>query len=183
MFILEKENELELTKSNIIETKEILPRGWRVSFKITPRGYVKEWSSVLHATIGGDTKVDGDCTPAIWFRPNSLKPLICSSVNGNRYYCYTLAAIPLNKETTIRVQQVQSPENHLYYYEIFINDKRIHNDLNKNPRVFHNVKYYASDPWYPPAFATIKDFKLETYEHTGKADNLLYYTRRLSLVP
>ena len=42
------------------------------------------------------------------------------------------------------------------YYQIFINGKRVVNELNEKPKIFNNVKYYASDPWYVPG----KAFKL-----------------------
>lgn len=138
-----------------------------MSFKIIPSDTVEDWSSILHATIGENVERDGDCTPAIWFTPNSLKPFICSSVNGNKYYCYTMAELTLNIETTVQVQQIQSLENYLYYYSILINGNLIKHEINKKPQIFKDVKYYAGDPWYKPAQATIKDFHLTTYEHKG----------------
>ena len=160
----------------MIKTIDILPRGWKVSFTIIPKDIVKNWSSILHATQGGDTEHDGDSTPSIRFNPDSLTPFICSSVNGNKYYCYTMAALSLNEETTIQVQQIQSPENFLYYYSIYINGKLIKHEINTKPQIFKNVKYYAGDPWYEPANATIKNFQLTTYKHTGIIHKILLET-------
>ena len=92
---------------------------------------------------------------------------ICSTVNGNANYCYNTPALPLNKQSTVTVKQVQSPKNHQYYYQIYIDGKKVHEILNESPQTFNNVKYYASDPWYHPAKAFVTDFKLVTYEHKG----------------
>ena len=49
-------------------------------------------------------------------------------------------------------------------YWVYINGKRVVNMLNvEYPKVFNDVKYYASDPWYFPAKATIRNLKLTTY--------------------
>ena len=154
-----------LQKKNFLEEKDILPRGWKVSFKIIPTDIVKDWSSILHATQGGDFENDGDCTPAVWFKPNSLKPFICSSVNGDKYYCYTFPDLPFYKVATIRIQQIQSTSNHRYYYEIYINKNKVQRQINKEPHSFKNVKYYASDPFYEPAKAKFDDFELTTFKH------------------
>ena len=74
----------------------------------------------------------------------------------------------MHKASTIIVQQVQSPETYLYFYQVFVNGKQVVNILNDRPQIFNDVKYYASDPWHNPAKATITNFKLVTYEHKGK---------------
>ena len=142
-------------------------RGWTVSLQINPFNTVNGWPNVLHATIGKDRGRFGDRTPAIWFHPSTTKMHICSAVNGNKNYCYNSAALPLHKYSTIVIQQIQLGHNHQYYYQIFINGKRVLNILNHHPKVFKNVKYYASDPWYNPAKATIRHFRLSMYNHNG----------------
>ena len=156
-----------LLKSHLIATKDVLPRGWKVSFKLNPFGIEKDWSSVLHATIGKNHGRYGDRTPGIWFSPGTTKLTICSAVNGNVNYCYS-SVLSKNKETTIVVQQVQSQKNHQYYFQVYINGKKAHEILNKSPQIFKNVKYYAGDPWYNPAKAVLTDFKLVTYKHKGE---------------
>ena len=145
-----------------------MPRGWEVSFKINPSAIHGGWSNIIHATIGRDLGRHGDRTPGIWFLPGTTRMHICSTVNGNLNYCYNTAALPLNKQSTVTVKQVQLPKNHQYYYQIYIDGKKVHEILNESPQIFKNVKYYASDPWYNPAKAFFADFKLITYGHKGK---------------
>ena len=149
----------------MIATKDVLPRGWKVSFKLNPLGVEKGWSSVLHATIGKNHGRHGDRTPGVWFLSGTTRMHICSTVNGNANYCYNTAVLPLNIQSTVSVQQIQSPKNHQYYFQIYINGKKVHEILNESPQIFNNVKYYASNPWYNPAKAVLTDFKMVTYEH------------------
>ena len=158
----------QLKKSRLIATRKTLPRGWSLSVTINPYGTVDGWSNILHATIGKNDQRYGDRTPGIWFIPKTTKLHICSAVNGKLSYWVDTHAIPLHKNSLIRIEQSQSRENHQYYYQIFINEKRVCNILNKNPQSFNNVKYYASDPWFEPAHATISNFKLTVFKHKGK---------------
>ena len=63
------------------------------------------------------------------------------------------------------IQNVQSPEDFKYYYQVFVDGTMIRNVVNTDPREFHNVKYYGSDNWYTQANAMIKDVKLEMHPH------------------
>ena len=157
-----------MQKNNLIATKNVLPRGWRVSFKINPFGVINDISNILHATIDKDRGKDGERTPGIWFHKGTTKLRICSAVNGNPNYCYTSLPLALHKESEIVVEQVQSLDDYKYYYQIFINGKRVKNTLNVKPQIFKNVKYYASNPWHIPAKAILTEFKLVTYEHKSK---------------
>ena len=162
----------KLKKSTLIAQQKTLPRGWKVFFKIYPSGTVKGWANILYATIFGRRRKYGSRIPAIWFRSRTTKLYICSAVNRNKDYCYTSTPIPLHKTSSITVQQIQSKKNYQYYYQIFINGKRVVNILNKNAQVFKNVKYYASNPWHNPARATINHFNLAVFKHKGKVYNV-----------
>ena len=159
--------ELPVKRSNLIKEESTLLRGWKLHLQINPFGTISGWGSILHATTGKDNHAYGDRTPGIWFHSKTTKLLICSAVNGNKNYCFTSAPIPLHKHTAVIVQQIQSGGNHQYYYQIFINGKRVLNVMNEQARVFKNVKYYASDPWYTPAKATIRSFNLAMFKHQG----------------
>ena len=157
----------QLKKSNVIKTVKDLPRGWKISFKLFPFAIVGGFSSVLHATIGNDVGRHGDRIPGIWSYPDK-RLYICSSVNGNANLCiFTKTALPLFNHSTVVVQQIQSPGNDQYYYQVDINGNRIYDTLNQQPMIFNNVKYYASDPWYNPAKAILTEFDLVTYKHKG----------------
>ena len=100
----------------------------------------------------------------------SSKRLICSAVNGNKNYCYgTLYQLGRYKFTTIIIQQVQNPHyGNYYFYQIIINNKTVVNVLNYYTRVFHNVKYFVSDPWYHTSKVNVISFKFEIFNHRGK---------------
>ena len=148
---------------------KVLPRGWKVSFEIKPLGIIKRWSNIIHATIGGNFGKHGDRIPGIWFQRSSTKFIVCSALNENSNYCRRInSPLPLNQYSKVIVQQVQSLPDYQYYYQVYINGKKVLNVVNKNPKVFNNVKYYASDPWYTPGNALIRKFSLVTYKHIGK---------------
>ena len=73
----------------------------------------------------------------------------------------------MDKFTTVIVQQLQVCRNHQYYYQVFVGGKRVKYIINEKPQTFQNVKYYASDPWFPAAKATIRNFNLAMYKHKG----------------
>ena len=60
---------------------------------------------------------------------------------------------------------------------MFINGKIVHSVINQNPEIFHDVKFYASNPWTTASKAVIKDFRLATFNHQGKHhfDNIMTF--------
>ena len=157
----------QLKKSNVIKIVKDLPRGWKLSFKLFPFAIVGGYSSVLHATIGRDNGRHGDRIPGIWLHPNK-QLFICSSINGNANVCFfSKTTLPLFNNSTVVVQQIQSPINHQYYFQVDVNGKRVYDTLNEKPMSFNDVKYYASDPWSTPAKAILTEFELVTFKHKG----------------
>jgi hypothetical protein len=55
-----------------------------------------------------------------------------------------------------------------YWYQILINDKLLHQVVNRKPQLFKNVKFYESDPWYKSAEACITNMVLNIFKHNGK---------------
>ena len=151
---------------------KVLQRGWSVSFTIKPTGVVTRWSSIIHATLGGNRKRYGDRTPAIWFKPRTTKLVICSAISGDKNKCYTSPPLPKNKFSRIFIRQFQK-KDFKYYFQIFINGKKKLDIVNTKPRIFKNVKYYGSDPWYIAAKAELKAFVLKMFPHKGKRTDLL----------
>ena len=150
-------------------TKRVLERGWSLSFDIKPTGLVAGWSSILHATIAGNIGRYGERTPGIWFPPNTNQLHICSPVNGNANFCFNSA--PLNPKIFSRVviRQLQKGNLKRYSYEIWINGKKIVDVVNNRPELFHNVKYYISDPWHNAAKVQLKNINVVNYPHQGKS--------------
>ena len=163
-------------RNRLVKTVKVLPHGWVVSFKVRPFSTVYGWSNILHATIGGNDAKYGDRIPGIWFHSGSTKLHICSAVNGNKNYCYnTPYQLGRYKFTTITIRQVQKENygNH-YFYQIIINGKKVVDVMNRETKVFRNVKYYVSDPWHDAARANIQNLKVITLKHKGKKEILQF---------
>ena len=155
--------------NNTFEIEKKLTRGWNISFEITPFGTLSGWSNIMHATTGGNKDVYGDRRPGIWFHSETTRLHICSAVNGTKNYCFNSDPLPINKTSTIIVQQIQAEDcGDQYYYEIYINGSKVVSVLNTKPKVFYNVKFYKGCPWYNRAKAIINNFKLERFNHKGE---------------
>ena len=157
----------QLKRNKLVRKVKVLKRGWSLSFAIKPTGVVKGWSNIMHATLGKNSKRYGDRTPGVWFISGTTKLHICSAVSGNRNRCYNSAPLPKKKFSRILIRQIQK-RNFKYYYQIFINGKKKFDVLNTKPKVFKNVKYYASDPWYKAAKAQLRNMKLRMFRHKGE---------------
>ena len=155
----------------MIQTKSVLPRGWSVSFLIKPRGVLHGWSAIMHASIGGNGHKYGDRTPKVWFHDWTTRLHICSAVNGNANYCYNQhGQLPKHSFSRITIRQIQkSDSGYLYYYQIFINGKKVVDVLNRRPAAFRNVKYYQASPFFQGANAELRNFHVKTYPHRGKS--------------
>ena len=161
-----------VVKGRVIKQVKVLPRGWRLQFALKPLGLIHGWSNILHATTGGNNGKYGYRIPGIWFHSRTSKLHICSAVNGNPNYCYNSHALPIHKKAIITVQQIQRRRmygnryyGYRYHFEVYINGVRKISVVNNKPAIFHNVKYYASDPWHKAALAVASHFKLVTYGH------------------
>ena len=58
------------------------------------------------------------------------------------------------------------------FFQVIINGEQKIDAVNKNPRVFNNVKYYVSSPWYEAAKAEIRKVKTLDFPHKGKSTDL-----------
>ena len=158
-----------LEKSKLFREQPILERGWKISFEIKPLGVnKKEYTNIIHATIGGDYGEHGDRTPKIFFPRRSTKLQFVTSIDDNPNRIFSSdGQLPLNQYSKVVVQQIQKGQQ--YYFEIFVNGKEEVSILNNKPRVFKNVKYYASSPFHTAANALIKEVTVEVYKHQGKS--------------
>ena len=136
---------------------------WTVKFEIYPYGYQRKWSSVLHATTGGNRGVYGYRVPAIFFRPRSFRPYICNAFSGNADYCYTFPKLTANRKTSITVlQRYSNPFGSAVVYMIFINGRKVLDKVNTSPLHALHVNYYVGDPWYVPAVAKLYGLSIYT---------------------
>lgn len=135
----------------------VTPYYW-LSLKIKPIQKIPAWGSIVHLTTGGDVAKLGYRTPAVFFHANTFKLHICSSINGNRNYCWNSPfQLPHNKYSRIAIGQ-QVVNGHLLY-RILYNGKQVFSVRVNKPYTFKKVIAYGADPWYAPAKAVIKDLK------------------------
>ena len=152
-------------KDKVIEEVDSLPPKWKFSFKIKPFKVEAGWTNVMHATIGKNYGRHGDRTPGIWFIPDTTKFQVATCIDDKSNAIYkTSTAIPLNQYSTVVVQQTPNAKNKAFYdFQVIVNGKIEVSVVNKKPRTFKKVKYYASDPWYEAPHAAMKDFKIEKF--------------------
>ena len=80
-----------------------------------------------------------------------------SAVSGVNNRHIITPQLPLNKYVHVKISQVQL--NYLFYFTIDIGGKRVHTELNRDARIFRNVKVFVSDPWHPEAACYIRNLK------------------------
>ena len=69
----------------------------------------------------------------------------------------------LNTWLKIKIQQVRIGED--YYIEIYLADLLVYKVLNKNPKIFDNVKLFVSNPWNEEDKGSIRGL---TVKNTGE---------------
>ena len=147
-----------------VDEISLLAPSWYVSIQVQPYGStVPSLTNLVHFTANNEDNSEyGSRIPAIFFKENSRKLVVCSAVNQNKNYCYTSPKdLPVDEYTTVEVSQIQfkgGPLNGKYELQIKINGTTVHNVENAQPRFFGNVKVYRSDRWYTTPNALIKNF-------------------------
>ena len=131
-----------------------------VKFQIRPYGKIRQWASILHVTRGRNHGRHGDRVPAVWFRPNTNRLHICTTLNNHPNYCYNSAPLPTNRYTSVHIRQKFIGNRH--FYTIKINNRVVRNVVNLRPRTFRNVRVYQANPWSPAARAYIRNVKVTT---------------------
>jgi len=160
--IYEVEEELTLTKSNLLTTLPTLPREWMVEFMFKPTNYDNpDWTSIFHMTIGGNYENLGDRNPAVFFHP-SAGLMISYTLNDIKNQQIHFPAPTIDKWTKIRM--FQKNENGNTKIKLFIDNKEMFRAVNSKPTSFENVKVYASDPWYAAQPGSIKNLGINFIE-------------------
>ena len=96
--------------------------------------------------------------PTVYYDGTKLE--ISFAVNGNYFYLKTISGISPNVWHSIEVAQEKVGDQ--YYYSITVDSRNITRDINNDPRVFHQVKVYASDPWYRSQTGYIRNLYIYT---------------------
>ena len=146
-------------------TLATLGHEYEVSFDVFPLSFGTAFHNIVHMTTGKVCCDAPDRTPAIWFRPSggtsTTRALhMASSVNGVQHQFNPTTLFPLFQWVNVRFKQGWSTG--VVYYEIFINEVRVHRTVNTKPAVYHNVKVYASNPWDNPQEGFISNLRVWT---------------------
>ena len=155
-----------------------LPVDYEVGFDITPRPeLVTEWASIIHITATGNnccgyvrshcfptdcplprTKLpdaQGDRVPAVWFHPNTHRLHVRDGhgSDGNAG-CDPEEELLPNEATSVKIVMEAS------LVTVFFGQEQVCTEARADRSTFENAVVFASDPWHPPAAATIRNFYL-----------------------
>jgi len=147
----------------MIQTFPIYFMEFEVTLDVKPLGTVSSWGNIIHVSRGGSQSTYGDRLPAIWFRPGTRRLHICSSVNNNNNYCIDRSSnLPTHRFTRIRIAQQFQEASNDYRYSIFIDGRRVHSIINRNPITVPNAKVYMTAVWSAAAKALVKNVNVKT---------------------
>ena len=141
-----------------------------------------EWTNVFHFTAHDNNIGNfGDRIPAVFIHKNGSVEsfLVCSAVNDDNNFCKDYE-FELGIKYQFTIQQLKKDGK--YWYEIILDGESAFKTENGNPKSFANVKFYRSDPWYPPFssdLGMIDDFKI-TVPATDVLGNTYYFLIILS---
>ena len=139
-----------------------IPMDYVIAFDITPDTQTVEgWANILHVTA---TMTDcceyGDRIPGIWFHPGShqlhIRDGMDSSGNSG---CDPLQEVPPNMQTHIEVSIGQNGVN-VYVNQAGQQPRLECSRVASARRPWTHAHVFVTDPWYPPALATISNLKI-----------------------
>ncbi|XP_065677641.1 uncharacterized protein LOC105843460 isoform X2 [Hydra vulgaris] len=174
-------NEQVIQKSNLITTLSYLDKTFSISFMLKPMSNRGLMCNIIHLTINSNGNYYGDRIPGVWFDPNS-RLYISFAVNGDIDYAFITQPLSLNAWSSLLISQTEL--DGIYTYTVYLNDQIIRNDINYQPRIFKDVKVYASDPWSDVFDGYIKNLKIvngfvdfvdEVSESVIKKNNLIAF--------
>ena len=140
-------------------------------FQVKPFGTQDKWANIIQGTDAGSQGHHGERTPYIALVEKTTQLRVCASFNGDPNFCYDHdKPLDISKFSTITVEQRQlldpkSDQYLMYFLKIRIHGDEIFSQVNNDPRIFYNVKYYASCPWKEVAKAYIQHFRVLTFKH------------------
>jgi hypothetical protein len=143
--------------------KVSLPLDYQVSFAITPGPTINpSWSNIIHVSAtGGNCCNYGDRVPGVWFYPGKRQLHVIDghgAEGGGNDEC--VIAEELVPGTTYQVRI----DAHEKFVEVFFNNVMKCTEPRKDRRAFPAAQVYASDPWHPPADATLANLQLKPLE-------------------
>ena len=150
-----------LQKKPFLTTLSALDKEWKISFDFNPKSYkYKGYAQIIHITTGGKGGKVGDRTPALWIH-KTLGVYIVTTINGKPNVGKTLrlGRPPLNKWTTVEINQVKKGSS--YIFSLMMNNEVLWITRNVKPSQFSDVKVYAASPWFAVQAGSIRGLKIE----------------------
>uniref|UniRef100_A0A7M5WWF1 Uncharacterized protein n=2 Tax=Clytia hemisphaerica TaxID=252671 RepID=A0A7M5WWF1_9CNID len=135
----------------IRETIKTLQKFWTLTLDIKPTGITSSQdTSIFYAVPKVGTK-----KYSILIERGSTKLKICAPSPVN---CRTLPnAIPLNKFTNIKIQQIPNGSNSKFL--VFVSGENVLTLTQGDPQVLNDFVVYESDPSVPVAQAQTRNYK------------------------
>ena len=158
-------------QDTLLATLDTLAKEWRVTLQFRPTEYInrQEPNVVLHLTTSNTSSSydqHGDRIPAIFIygnRPDGLS--VRSSVNDEPNYARQFDLLPVNAWTKLEVGQREDTGQYTFYFSV--NGREVHSVINSQPREFHGVRVYASNPSDPAQPGSIRNLTVETKVEGG----------------
>ena len=160
----EQPDAIPLVKGKLLTTIPALGKQWRVSFEVFPESFNhKGLASVLHMMTGEKGNRFGKHIPAVWIH-RSKAIFVSTSLGKKSTFTrrFRSNVLALENWTRIEVSQSRQGENHIY--AVKIGGKQVFSTKNTRPRVFYDVKVYASSPSSSPLAGSIRQLKVELGE-------------------
>ena len=155
------QDELALTRNNLLTTLPVLPRQWMVDFMFKPTNVTtKALKSILHLTDKEDINNAnyGGRVPAVWLTSSGDFQIGCPKKNaGTRYH--SLIGPPVGKWTQITI--IQEDFSGESIYRVLIDGVEKYNIENPQDEPFNNVRVYASNPWHNGQPGFIKNLSIK----------------------
>ena len=117
---------------------------YKVEFNINVEQKPEGEVNIFQFTASDNRCCDvGDRIPLFSMYPDFLHFASGVGSEGNRW---RNEPFEISKDYNLIIQQYENNEN-VWKYEILINGNVIESVENNEPKVFNNVKFYASNPW------------------------------------
>lgn len=121
---------------------------WEVSVDYKPTNYDnRNYTNILHLTIGGNIQNQGDRTPAIFYRPDLGLVVRFSIGSDSNSRTIINPPPPLGEWTRIVISQFRTGSTTTV--SVKIGDADPITKQNPTPQEFSSVKVFASDNFYP----------------------------------
>ena len=145
----------------MLETLAKLGEEWEISFEFNPENYDdKNFTNILHLTLGEDYTKVGDRIPAIFYHPGRGLHVTCAIGNDLNYHKDIMPELPLKKWSKILVSQIKTGS--VTNYNIKVAGAAPISVENPTPQEFSAVKVYASDPWWNTQPGSIRGLTIKT---------------------